>query len=200
MVKGIRTLVFGMAPAALAACPADAGASSGAARTNAGQGEDERCAYPDMLAGVWNETLTYRSPSLITLPHFYQVRALGARLHMFPLLRVPADSACAICCAMHAWSRTRPSACACSPVLRLKPLQNSCCLDMRTPKVIGQVTHRLQADPAVALSTGCAFAADPALHESFSAVEPSAGFTIQARMHAPTLLERLKLRMLQLLH
>jgi len=56
--------------------------------------------------------------------------------------------------------------------------------------------HGLQADPAIALSTGCAFAADPALHESFSAVEPSAGFTIQARSHAPTPLEWLKLQML----
>jgi len=82
MVKGIRTLEFGMAPAALAACPANASASSDAARTDARQAAYARCAYPDMLAGAWNETLTYRSPSLITLPHFYQARALGARLHV----------------------------------------------------------------------------------------------------------------------
>jgi hypothetical protein len=81
MVKGIRTLVFGMAPAALAACPANASASSGAARTDASQGADERCAYPDMLRGAWNETLTYRSPSLITLPHFYQAHGLSSCLH-----------------------------------------------------------------------------------------------------------------------
>ncbi|KAK9837305.1 hypothetical protein WJX81_005203 [Elliptochloris bilobata] len=60
------------------------------------------------LMGAWNETLTYRSPTIITLPHFYK------------------------------------------------------------------------ADPAIALSTGSSFTADPELHDSLSGVEPSAGFTIQA--------------------
>lgn len=76
MIKGIRALQFGMAPAAFAACNATGGASAG---TPGGQtsssAEDERCAYPDMVQGAWNETLTYKSPTMITLPHFYKVPA-----------------------------------------------------------------------------------------------------------------------------
>ena len=69
MVKSIRTLQFGMAPAAFTACnPNDhPTAPSGSPASS------DRCEYPDMLQGAWNATLTYRSPTLITLPHFFKV-------------------------------------------------------------------------------------------------------------------------------
>lgn len=69
MVKSIRTLQFGMAPAAFTACnPNDPSTAPSDSPTSS-----DRCAYPDMLQGAWNATLTYRSPTLITLPHFFKV-------------------------------------------------------------------------------------------------------------------------------
>ena len=69
MVKSIRTLQFGMAPAAFTACnPHDPSAAPSGSPASS-----DRCAYPDMLQGAWNATLTYRSPTLITLPHFFKV-------------------------------------------------------------------------------------------------------------------------------
>ena len=72
MVKGIRTLEFGMAPAAMAAC--NASGTPAIARGSSLQGDNdiERCEYPDMLRGAWNETLTFRCPTIITLPHFFK--------------------------------------------------------------------------------------------------------------------------------
>ena len=34
-----------------------------------------RCAYPDAIQGTFNQSLTYESPTIITLPHYYQVHA-----------------------------------------------------------------------------------------------------------------------------
>ena len=72
IVKGIRTLEFGMAPAAMAACDASSPSATAPGSTLQSGSDDERCAYPDMLYGAWNETLAFRCPTIITLPHFFK--------------------------------------------------------------------------------------------------------------------------------
>lgn len=64
-VKGIDVALYGLASEAMAPCSA-AGASDPA----------QRCIYPDTLNGTWNVSLTYASDTLITLPHFLEVRML----------------------------------------------------------------------------------------------------------------------------
>ena len=61
-----------MAPAAMAACPANSTPGIAPGSPPHLDFADGRCAYPDMLRGAWNETLRYKSPTIITLPHFYQ--------------------------------------------------------------------------------------------------------------------------------
>lgn len=63
MVKGIKAMLYGLAPEALASCSASALSDPA-----------QRCIYPDTLKGTWNVSLTYASDTLITLPHFLQVR------------------------------------------------------------------------------------------------------------------------------
>ena len=72
MVKGIRTLEFGMAPAAMAACNASGTPAIARGGPLPSVSDAERCEYPDMLRGAWNETLTFRCPTIITLPHFFK--------------------------------------------------------------------------------------------------------------------------------
>ena len=76
MVKGIQTLEFGMAPAAMAACSASGAVAVAPGSPPQSASDDERCAYPDMLRGAWNETLTFACPTIITLPHFFMARPL----------------------------------------------------------------------------------------------------------------------------
>ncbi|KAK9917273.1 hypothetical protein WJX75_002617 [Coccomyxa subellipsoidea] len=60
-VKGIRAMRFGLAPQTLASCTASPASDPA-----------QRCIYPDAYNGTWNVSLTYASPTLITLPHFLQ--------------------------------------------------------------------------------------------------------------------------------
>ena len=76
MVKGIRTLEFGMAPAAMVACNASGASAIPRGGPWQSASDDERCEYPDMLRGAWNETLTFRCPTIITLPHFFKASLL----------------------------------------------------------------------------------------------------------------------------
>ena len=62
-VKGITAMKFGLAPRALASCSASPATDPA-----------QRCIYPDAYSGTWNVSLTYASPTLITLPHYLQVR------------------------------------------------------------------------------------------------------------------------------
>lgn len=158
MVKGIRTLEFGMAPAAMAAC--NASGAPAIARGGPWQSvPDERCEYPDMLRGAWNETLTFQCPTIITLPHFFKACLLR-------LSRVPA-------CITH------------QHLVSLEgKLATAGSICMQVHGALAALTMQArwwQADPAIASSTGANFTLEPALHDSFSGVEPSAGFTLQAR-------------------
>lgn len=62
-VKGISAMLYGLAPEALASCSASSLGDPA-----------QRCIYPDTLNGTWNVSLTYDSDTLITLPHFLEVR------------------------------------------------------------------------------------------------------------------------------
>ena len=61
-VKGMKAMRFGLASQALASCSASPASDPA-----------QRCIYPDAYNGTWNVSLTYASPTLITLPHFLQV-------------------------------------------------------------------------------------------------------------------------------
>ena len=56
-------MLYGLAPEALAACNASSASDPA-----------QRCIYPDTLNGTWNVSLTYASKTVITLPHFLEVR------------------------------------------------------------------------------------------------------------------------------
>lgn len=62
-MKGIKAMRFGLAPQTLASCTASPASDPA-----------QRCIYPDAYNGTWNVSLIYASPTLITLPHFLQVR------------------------------------------------------------------------------------------------------------------------------
>ena len=64
-VKGIKAMLYGLAPEALASCSASVSSDPA-----------QRCIYPDTLNGTWNVSLTYASDTLITLPHFLQAHSL----------------------------------------------------------------------------------------------------------------------------
>ena len=61
-VKGIKVLRYELAPGAMASCSSVSFLDP-----------YQRCIYPDMYIGSWNVSLTYASPTIITLPHFYKV-------------------------------------------------------------------------------------------------------------------------------
>ncbi len=63
-VKGIKAMLYGLAPEALASCSASTSSDPA-----------QRCIYPDTLTGTWNVSLTYASDTVITLPHFLGVRS-----------------------------------------------------------------------------------------------------------------------------